>query len=93
MENPRIAAVCIGSDGRLGYDANFQRAGCDGEEEELERPLFTDGEADVFGDGKADEFAAVTVVIASNDAPVSVAVACVRRLFKAGYKKVFINRF
>ena len=60
---------------------------------ELERPLFTDGEADVFGDGKADEYAAVTVVIASNDAPVSVALTCVKRLFKAGYKKVFINRF
>ena len=92
-ENARIAAVCIGSDGCLAYDANFQRAGYDGDEAELESPLFTDSEDDVFGEGKADEFAAVTVVIASNDAPVSVAVACVRRLFKAGYKKVFINRF
>ena len=93
MERTRIAAVCIGSGGRLAYEANFRRSECDGEEEELERPLFTDGEADVFGDGKADEYAAVTVVIASNDAPVSVALTCVKRLFKAGYKKVFINRF
>ena len=92
MEKPRIAAVCIGSGGRLAYDANFQLVECGGEEEDLEKPLFTDGEAEVFGDGKAEEYAAVTVVIASNDAPVSVAVACVRRLFEAGYKKVFINR-
>ena len=92
MDKPRIAAVCIGSGGLLAYEANFQRAGCDGEEAELERPLFTDCEADVFGDGKAEEYAAVTVVIASNDALVSVAIACVKRLLEAGYKKVFINR-
>jgi hypothetical protein len=92
MENARIAAVRIGSDGCLTYDANFQRAECASEKAELESPLFTDNEDDVFGDGKADEYAAVTVVIASNDSPVSVAVACVRRLFEAGYKKVFINR-
>ncbi|MBR3958089.1 MAG: hypothetical protein IKJ89_09595 [Kiritimatiellae bacterium] len=93
MENARIAAVRIGSDGCLAYDANFQRAECDGEEDELESPLFTDSEDDVFGGGKAGEYAAATVVIASNDAPVSVAVACLRRLFEAGYKKVFISRF
>ena len=85
--------LLIGSGGRLAYDANFQRAGYDGDEAELESPLFTDSEDDVFGDGNADEYAAVAVVIASNDAPVSVAVACVRRLFEAGYKKVFVNRF
>ncbi len=93
VEKPRIAAVCIGSGGRLAYDANFQLAECDGEGEELEKPLFTDGEADVFGDGKAEEYATAMVVIASNDASVSVAIACVRRLSEAGYKKVFINRF
>ena len=92
MEKPRIAAVCIGSNGCLAYDANFQRAGCGGEEYELEQPLFTDGEDDVFGDGKAGEYAAAIVAIASNDAPVSFAIACVRRLYVAGYKKVFIIR-
>ena len=91
-EKSRIAAVYIGNGGSFAYEADFQRAGCGGEEEELEKALFTDCEDDVFGEGKAAEYAAGKVLIASNDAPVSVVVACVRRLLEAGYKKVFINR-
>ena len=90
MPGRRIAAVRVGEGGCFTYEANFQRAEVQ-EEDELERPLFADGEEDVFGDGKARECAAAVVVVASNDAPISVAVACVRRLLNAGYKIVFVN--
>ena len=98
MSGRRIAAVCIGEGGRFTYEANIQRMAEYLEEtpgdgkDASDFAFFKDGEEDVFGDGKAEECAAAIVVVASNDAPISAAVACVRRFIEAGYKMVFINR-